>query len=101
MICNKISAPPLPDSQAAFDAFSGLVLADGALPANTKQLIPVAVVHLTRCPYCITGNTRATIGTATWSMPQELMETIWAAAETPAGGTCGYLAISPPAMERV
>ena len=29
------------------------------------------------------------------------METIWVAAETPAGGACGYLAISPTAMERV
>ena len=49
----------------------------------------------------MTGHTRATIGTAPCSMPQELMETIWVAGETPAGGTCGYLAILPTALERV
>jgi alkylhydroperoxidase/carboxymuconolactone decarboxylase family protein YurZ len=50
MICNKTPAAPLPDSQVALDAFSGLVFADGALPAKTKQLIAVAIVHVTRCP---------------------------------------------------
>ena len=47
-----------PDAYAAFRAFSQAVFADGALPAKTKQLIAVAVAHVTQCPYCITGHTK-------------------------------------------
>ncbi len=36
-----------PDQQAAFDAFGKAVFADGALPAKTKQIIAVAVAHVT------------------------------------------------------
>src|SRR5688572_11639987 len=42
-----------PGTAAAFRAFSQTVFADGALPAKTKQLIAVAVAHVTQCPYCI------------------------------------------------
>lgn len=42
-----------PAVHVAFDAFSRQVLADGALPAKTKQLIAVAVAHVTQCTYCI------------------------------------------------
>ena len=38
-----------PDIEAAFDAFSQRVFADGALPAKTKQVIAVAVAHVTQC----------------------------------------------------
>jgi hypothetical protein len=33
------------------------VFADGALPTKTKQIIAVAVAHVTECPYCINGHT--------------------------------------------
>jgi hypothetical protein len=36
------------DQQAAFEAFSKAVFADGALPAKIKQIIAVAVAHV--CP---------------------------------------------------
>src|SRR3546814_5116577 len=42
-----------PEIQAAFKAFSSAVFAEGALPKKTKQLIAVAVAHVTQCPYCI------------------------------------------------
>jgi AhpD family alkylhydroperoxidase len=47
-----------PAPEDAFQAFSKSVFADGALPGKTKQLIAVAVAHVTQCPYCITGHTR-------------------------------------------
>ncbi len=50
-----------PDQQAAFDAFSKAVFADGALSAKTKQIVAVAVAHVTQCPYCIQGHTRAAL----------------------------------------
>ena len=42
-----------PHTHDAFEAFSQAVFADGALPEKTKQLIAVAVAHVTQCPYCI------------------------------------------------
>lgn len=42
-----------PDTEAAFQAFSKSVFSEGALSSKTKQLIAVAVAHVTQCPYCI------------------------------------------------
>ena len=39
-----------PKTHDAFQAFSRPVFADGALPEKTKQLIAVAVAHVTQCP---------------------------------------------------
>jgi AhpD family alkylhydroperoxidase len=86
-----------PDIQAAFDAFSQRVFADGALPAKTKQLIAVAVAHVTQCPYCIKGHTKAALRHG--ATPQELMEAIWVAAEMRAGGAYAHSAISLAAID--
>ena len=81
-----------PAIQDAFHAFSELVFADGALPAKTKQLIAVAAAHITQCPYCIKGHTRAAIKQG--ASPKEIMEAIWVAAEMRAGGAYAHSAIS-------
>ena len=39
-----------PETLDAFRAFSERVFADGALPSKTKELIAVAVAHVTQCP---------------------------------------------------
>src|SRR5574340_1040549 len=66
-----------PDALAAFKAFSDKVFAPGALPAKTKQLIAVAVAHVTQCPYCIRGHTEAALRHG--ASHEELMEAIWVA----------------------
>ena len=44
----------------AFRTFSQKVWSPTALlPARTKQLIATAVAHVTKCPYGITGHTKA------------------------------------------
>jgi AhpD family alkylhydroperoxidase len=86
-----------PDIQAAFDEFSRKVFADGALPAKTKQLIAVAVAHVTQCPYCIRGHTRAALRHG--ATPQELMEAIWVAAEMRAGGAYAHSALAIDVFE--
>ena len=48
-----------PEIEDAFRAFSQKAMAEGALSAKVKQLIAVAVAHVTQCPYCITGHTKA------------------------------------------
>jgi AhpD family alkylhydroperoxidase len=85
-----------PGIQTAFHAFSELVFADGALPAKTKQLIAVAAAHITQCPYCIKGHTKAAIKHG--ATPPEIMEAIWVAAEMRAGGAYAHSAIAIATM---
>jgi AhpD family alkylhydroperoxidase len=77
-----------PDAVAAFRVFSEKVFADGALPVKTKQLIAVAVAHVTQCPYCIRGHTEAALRKG--ATPQEVMEAIWVAAEMRAGAAYAH-----------
>jgi AhpD family alkylhydroperoxidase len=81
-----------PKPAEAFKAFSQSVFADGALPAKTKQLIAVAVAHVTQCPYCIRGHTKAAMQHG--ATPEEIMEAIWVAAEMRAGGAYAHSAIA-------
>jgi len=50
-----------PEVEAAFRQFSQVVFRDSALPGKTKQLIAVAVAHVTQCPSCIKGHTKAAL----------------------------------------
>ena len=80
-----------PDMQAAFEAFGHQVFAAGALDVKTKQLIAVAVAHVTQCPYCIQGHTKA--AQRAGATPQELMEAVWVAAEMRAGAAYAHAAV--------
>jgi AhpD family alkylhydroperoxidase len=77
-----------PKPAEAFKAFSRSVFAEGALPAKTKQLIAVAAAHVTQCPYCILGQTRAALQHG--ATPEEIMEAIWVAAEMSAGAAYAH-----------
>jgi AhpD family alkylhydroperoxidase len=81
-----------PDAEAAFRQFSQAVFQEGALSRKTKQLIAVAVAHVTQCPYCIQGHTKA--ATRDGATPEEIMEAIWVAAEMRAGGAYAHSAIA-------
>jgi AhpD family alkylhydroperoxidase len=74
-----------------FDAFGKAVFADGALSAKMKQIVAVAVAHVTQCPYCIKGHTRA--ASRAGATPEELMEAIWVAAEMRAGAAYAHAAL--------
>ena len=64
------------------------MFAEGPLPAKTKQLIAVAVAHVTQCPYCIRGHTGA--ARRSGASEHEIMEAIWVAAELRAGGAYAH-----------
>jgi AhpD family alkylhydroperoxidase len=81
-----------PEAEDAFRAFGAKVFADGALPARTKELIAVAVAHVTQCPYCIKGHTRA--ARRHGATPEEIMEAIWVAAEMRAGGAWAHATLA-------
>ncbi len=86
-----------PETEEAFQAFSRQVFAGGALTAKAKQLIAVAVAHVTQCPYCIAGHTKAALRLG--ATQQELMEAIWVAAEMRAGGAYAHSILALTAME--
>ena len=92
----KSLAPPKPAE--AFKAFSRSVFAEGALPAKTKQLIAVAVAHVTQCPYCIRGHTSAAVQYG--ATAEEIMEAIWVAAEMRAGGAYAHSALALDTIAR-
>ena len=81
-----------PDIHDAFTTFSERVFAEGALPAKVKQLIAVAAAHVTQCPYCIRGHTRAALRRG--ATAAEIMEAIWVAAEMRAGGAYAHSALA-------
>ena len=86
-----------PAQQAAFDAFGKAVFAEGALPAKFKQIIAVAVAHVTQCPDRIRGHTKAVLRAG--ATDEELMEAIWVAAEMRAGGAYAHAALMLDAAE--
>ena len=77
-----------PAQQAAFEAFGKAVFADGVLSGKIKQIIAVAVAHVTQCPYCIHGHTKAALRAG--ATAQELTEAMWVAAEMRAGGAYAH-----------
>lgn len=86
-----------PEIDAAFKGFSERVFAPGALPTKMKQLIAVAVAHVTQCPYCIRGHTKAALRAG--ATHQELMEAIWVAVEMRAGGAFAHSTLALSVME--
>jgi AhpD family alkylhydroperoxidase len=77
-----------PGIHDAFEQFSREVFAAGALDEKTKQLVTVAVAHVTQCPYCIQGHTKLALRKG--ASEEELMEAIWVAAEMRAGGAYAH-----------
>ena len=109
MDSNRIYPPPTrdlaarrvelaPATQDAFEAFSTQVFAEGALSEKTKQLIAVAVAHVTQCPYCIKGHTRS--ATRHGASPEEIMEAIWVAAEMRAGAAYAHSILALQEIDR-
>jgi AhpD family alkylhydroperoxidase len=88
----EMRASLAPEAEAAFRQFSEAVFRDGALPRKTKQLIAVAVAHVTQCPYCIQGHTKG--ATRDGATPAEIMEAIWVAAEMRAGGAFAHATLA-------
>ena len=87
-----------PKPAEAFKAFSQSVFAEGALPVKTKQLIAVAVAHVTQCPYCIRGHTELAVKQG--ATEQEVMEAIWVAAEMRAGAAYAHANLALDTMSR-
>lgn len=77
-----------PAAWEGFVAFDKAVMADGAIPARTKELMAVAVALTTQCPYCIEIHTKK--AKAAGCTEAELAETVMVAAAIRAGGAIGH-----------
>lgn len=77
-----------PEAEDAFGAFSKAVFAEGTLDTHTKQLIAVAVAHVTQCPWCIEGHVKA--AQREGASAEQIMEAIWVAAEMRAGAAYAH-----------
>jgi AhpD family alkylhydroperoxidase len=86
-----------PEIMEAWNNFSKTVFKEGALPEKTKQLIAVAVAHVTQCPYCIRSHTKAAMRKG--ASREKIMEAIWVASEMRAGGAYAHSAIALDEME--
>ena len=89
---NEMRQRLAPEAHDAFQVFSEKVFAAGALPSKIKQIIAVAVAHVTQCPYCIKGHTKMALRMG--ATPQELIEAIWVAAEMRAGGAYAHSSLA-------
>ena len=87
-----------PDTHDAFMKFSERVFAAGALPVKVKQLIAVAAAHVTQCPYCIRGHSKAALQHG--ATAEEIMEAIWVAAEMRAGGAYAHSTLALDTIAR-
>src|SRR5699024_7802086 len=74
----------VPKQAEAYTEFNQAVLEDGRLSKKEKEIIAVAVAHVTKCPYCIDGHTKQ--AKKEGASLDELMEAVMVTAAVEAGG---------------
>lgn len=87
-----------PEILDAWSNFSKTVFKEGALSEKTKQLIAVAVAHVTQCPYCIRSHTKTAMRKG--ATKEEIMEAVWVASEMRSGGAYAHSTIAIDEMEK-
>ena len=73
-----------PAAWEGFLAFDKAAMADGVIPAKTKELMAIAVALTTQCPYCIEIHTKKAKDAG--CTEAEIAETAMVAAALRAGG---------------
>src|SRR4029078_9496759 len=84
-----------PDTFKAFVEFDKKAFEEGALNVKTKELIAIAVGHVTQCPYCIDVHTKKAI--AAGATEQEVAESNFLAIPLTFGGFFGNTLVSSDA----
>jgi AhpD family alkylhydroperoxidase len=77
-----------PEAYRAFLEFDGKALADGAIPAKTKELIALGIAQITQCPWCIDAHTARAMRTG--ATDQEIAETTFVAMAMAAGAAWSH-----------
>ncbi|MEW9675941.1 carboxymuconolactone decarboxylase family protein [Lentibacillus sp. L22] len=73
-----------PEQMHAFSEYNEAVFKEGALTKKEKEIIAVAIAHVTECPYCIDSHTRN--AKAAGASLKELVEAIFVVSAIEAGG---------------
>ncbi|SDM63527.1 carboxymuconolactone decarboxylase family protein [Bacillus sp. OK048] len=73
-----------PEQLQAFSEFNNAVMKEGVLSKKEKEIIAVAIAHVTECPYCIDSHTRR--AKAEGASLEELVEAVFVVAGIEAGG---------------
>jgi len=95
----KKKADLAPEQIKAWRNFSKVVFKEGDLDKKTKELIAVAVAHVTQCPYCIKAHTKGSKRAGATN--EEIMEAIWVASEMRAGAAYAHAGIALDEMEKM
>jgi AhpD family alkylhydroperoxidase len=73
-----------PEQLKAFNDFNAAVFKEGALTVKEKEIVAVAIAHITECPYCIESHTKK--AKRAGASLEELVEAIFVATAVEAGG---------------
>ncbi|MGY0693325.1 carboxymuconolactone decarboxylase family protein [Virgibacillus sp. FSP13] len=73
-----------PEQMKAFSEYNDGVFQDGALSKKEKEIIAVAIAHVTQCPYCIDSHTRS--AKKAGASLEELVEAVFVVSGVEAGG---------------
>jgi len=88
-----------PQASSSFFAFEKEVYkSGGAIPLKTKELVAVAVAHVTRCPYCI--DTHVQRFKELGGTREEIVEAVLVAASTKAGAILSHATQALSAFDR-
>ncbi|RLL48466.1 alkylhydroperoxidase [Oceanobacillus piezotolerans] len=73
-----------PEQFQAFHDFNHAVFSEGALTQKEKEIVAVAIAHITQCPYCIDSHTKK--AKKAGASLEELVEAVFVATSVEAGG---------------
>ncbi|MCJ8008669.1 carboxymuconolactone decarboxylase family protein [Lederbergia wuyishanensis] len=74
-----------PEQLKEFNEFNTAVFKEGTLTKKEKEIIAVAITHVTQCPYCIDAHTKS--AKKAGATLEELAEAVFVTTAVEAGGT--------------
>ncbi|MBS4196681.1 carboxymuconolactone decarboxylase family protein [Lederbergia citri] len=74
-----------PEQLKEFNEFNTAVFKEGTLTKKEKEIIAVAITHVTQCPYCIDAHTKS--AKKAGATLEELTEAVFVTSAVEAGGT--------------
>src|SRR4051812_5793161 len=87
----------VPDAYRAFLEFDKQAFSEGALPKKTKELIGLAIAHITQCPWCIDAHAKNAIKAG--ASDAELAEVIFVAMAMASGAAWAHGSLALQCIE--
>jgi alkylhydroperoxidase/carboxymuconolactone decarboxylase family protein len=87
-----------PDTFKAFVDFDAKAFEEGEVSVRNKELIAIAVAHITQCPYCIDAHVQR--AKKAGASDTEIAEAIFVAMALRAGGSWAHGCIAMEALEK-